>query len=259
MKKTADSLGDRMKGFETLEAGRQMMPGLPVIARLDGRAFHTFCRGLDRPFCRAMSECMRLTTSDLVEEFHASVGYTQSDEITLVWREPTLFGSRYQKMTSILAGYASATFTQMVPLFLPQKAQLVPCFDCRVFQVPTLGEALNCLIWRERDCTKNSISMAAQSVFSHKELQNKNGSQMQEMLFQKGINFNDYPVRFKRGIYVKRQVEERELTEEELARIPEGRRPTGPVKRGLVDTIDLGGPLTWSQENIDKLFGKDEP
>lgn len=258
MKSSKDSLRDRMKQYEMAEAGRRAMPGLPVIARLDGRAFHTFTRGLDRPFSRNMSEAMRLTMEALVEEFHCQVGYTQSDEITLVWREPCLFDGRFQKLHSVLAGYASATFAQVVPLLLPSKAQLVPCFDCRVFQVPTLGEALNCLIWRERDATKNAIQMAAQAVCSHKALQGLNGSQQQEAMFQKGVNFNDYPARFRRGLWAQRKKVERHLTADELAGIPEDRRPTGPVIRTVMESFTLDEPLTWSQDNLDRLFGKEE-
>ena len=105
-----DPLGDRLKAIEMQEAGRKMMPDIPVVARLDGRAFHTFTRGMRRPFDIEMQRVMYLTAAALVEEFHPAVGYTQSDEITLVWDKPVLFDGRYQKLTSVLAGYASATF-----------------------------------------------------------------------------------------------------------------------------------------------------
>src|SRR5437868_6317488 len=115
---TQDTLGDRCKRFEMAEAGRKAMPGLPVLARLDGRAFHTFTRGLLRPYDTRMTHCMVETTRFLIEQLEACIGYTQSDEITLAWYEPPgsttayPFDGRFQKLTSVLAGLASARFCQ---------------------------------------------------------------------------------------------------------------------------------------------------
>lgn len=232
---TFDDLGDRLKKLEMAEAGRAMMPGLPVIARLDGRAFHTFTRKFQRPFDPHMGTAMQVVTKALVKEFHAEVGYTQSDEITLVWREPRLFGGRFQKLTSVLAGYASSIFGRIALTYAKNAAiawpDIVPCFDCRVFQVPNPETAVDVLAWREYDAVKNSVSMAAQAVYSHKELHGKGRADKMDMLFAKGINWNDYPVHFKRGIYFKRYNVERLLTPQELEEIPEAHRPTGPVIR----------------------------
>jgi tRNA(His) 5'-end guanylyltransferase len=234
-----DALGDRMKGYEMAEAGRAAMPGLPVVARLDGRAFHTFTRGLQRPFDPQMGAIMQYVTKGLVEEFHPDVGYTQSDEITLVWRTPTLFSGRFQKLTSVLAGYASALFAKGLAAYFcrpeyQRQKRMVPCFDCRVFQVPDLFTVIDVLAWREYDAVKNSVSMAAQSVYSHKALHKKGRADQMDMLHAKGINWNDYPAHFKRGIYFKRYTVEKELTQEELEAIPEKHRPTGPVLRSEV-------------------------
>jgi tRNA(His) 5'-end guanylyltransferase len=78
----------------------------------------------------------------------------------------------------------------------------MPRFDARVYVVPTLEEAVNSFLWREQDATKNSITMAASAYYSHNELMNKNGSEKQEMLFQKEVNWNDYPTFFIRVSYV---------------------------------------------------------
>lgn len=109
-------------------------------------------------------------------------------------------------------------------------------FDCRAWQVPSKTEATNTLLWRELDAAKNSISMAARSLFSHKELQGKSGSEMQEMMFGKGVNWNDYPAFFKRGTFSQRRRELRELTTAEIDRIPEAHRP--PAGR-LVDRASI--------------------
>jgi tRNA(His) 5'-end guanylyltransferase len=101
---------------------------------------------------------------------------------------------------------------------IPEKG--IATFDCRVWTVPSKEEAVNCLLWRELDATKNSVSMASSAYYSHNFLNGKNGSEKQELLFQKGINWNDYPIFFKRGTYVKRVVFSRKLTTPELDKLP---------------------------------------
>src|SRR5579871_3851775 len=119
-----ESLGDRMKRYESAEAGRRLMPLLPALARLDGRAFHSFVRGLQKPFDKRLSELMIDTATFLVRETNAVVGYTQSDEITLAWvpeefNVQVFFDGRIQKMTSMLASLCSAHFNRRLPAFLP--------------------------------------------------------------------------------------------------------------------------------------------
>ncbi len=202
-----DSLGDRMKQFESLTESK-LMSHLPIICRIDGRAFHTFTKGLKRPYDERLSNMMSSVTRYLIGEFNPKVGYTQSDEISLLfWQKDIMsemfFGGRVQKITSVLASATTAWFNKYLDLFINEKRHSIVTFDCRVFQVNSQTEAYNYFIWRERDAIKNSIQMAAQCNFSHKELQGKNGSIQQEMLFQKGINWNDYPPFFKRGIFIK--------------------------------------------------------
>lgn len=230
-KHMTDALGDRMKAYEAREADRRFLPLCPVYARIDGRNFTAFTRGMERPFDPMMTEAMIATTEALVEETHARIGYTQSDEISLLWLaersdSSIFFDHRVAKMTSVLASYATAAF--IGALCAANRAGLsakLPHFDCRVFQLPTRSETANVFLWREQDATKNAVSMAARSVYSHKELDHKSGPEMQEMLFAKGINFNDYPAFFKRGTFVRRETVEREFTDEERARIPEVHRP----------------------------------
>lgn len=231
-----DSLGDRMKGYEAASTGRRAFRGQPIIARLDGKSFHTFTRGLKRPYDERLTKLMVSTTRYLVDVHNASVGYTQSDEITLAWYLPSdsaseyPYAGRFQKMESLMAAQASAFFNQNMVDFLPEKVGLMPVFDARVFVVPNLVEAYNCILWRQRDAFKNAISMAAQSMFSHKSLQGLNGDQMQERMFtEKGVNFNDFPSFFKRGTFVQRTKVTRLLTDEELNRIPPEYRPDGSV------------------------------
>jgi tRNA(His) guanylyltransferase len=242
-----EGLDDRCKSFELAEAGRRAMRGLPLLARLDGRAFHTFTRGLPRPYDPGLSHAMIETARYLVQEMLALVAYTQSDEITLAWYEPVqsastyAFDGRFQKLASVLAGMASARFCQLVSEHVPSKASETPHFDCRVWQVPTLTEAAAVFVWREDDATKNSITMAALTCYTDRELEGMSSADKQELLFQKGINWNDYPAFFKRGTYLQRRQVSRQLTDEERARIPEPHRPPlgAVVQRTQVVELEL--------------------
>lgn len=261
-----DGLGDRCKRFEQAEADRRAMRGLPLLARLDGRAFHTFTQDLRRPYDPAMSRCMVETTRYLVQETSALVGYTQSDEVTLAWYEPVqaakgyAFEGRFQKLTSVLAGMASARFAQLGAEMLPAKANAVPHFDCRVWQVPTLAEAADVFVWREDDATKNSITMAAGAFYGERELFGKTSAEKQELLFVKGVNWNDYPPFFKRGTYLARRPFERQLSPEERERIPEAHRP--PPEKMFIrhSVVELALPPVRRVANLEAvLFGAAEP
>lgn len=163
------SLGDRMKSYEFPSTSRKAFKGQPLVVRLDGKSFHNFTKGLKRPYDERLSKLMVATTTALVDRFQAKVGYTQSDEISLVWNiecdssAEFPFDGRFQKMESLLASYATAFFNKKLAEFLPEKEDELPTFDARAFVVPNLMEAYHALLWRQQDATKNAISMAAQS------------------------------------------------------------------------------------------------
>lgn len=267
-----DALGDRMKFYENLEAGRRLMPLLPVVARMDGRSFSQFTRDLARPYDERLSRLMVETTRLLVKETNARVGYTQSDEITLLLysEDPNsqiYFDGRLHKMLSQLAAQTTAVFNFLLPRFLPEKAknlspERLPTFDARVFQVPNLTEAANAVLWRELDATKNSISMAARCHYSHKELMNKNGSQMQEMLFAKGVNWNDFLAFFKRGTYIQRRTVKRRFHVEELEKLPEKhearKNPDLEIERTDYLVLELP-PLSRIKNREGVLFFGEDP
>jgi tRNA(His) 5'-end guanylyltransferase len=237
-----DELGDRMKKFEMIEAGRLFIPGLPIIARLDGKSWHTFTRGLKRPYDERLSRLMIETTKYLIDENQADLGYTQSDEITLVFlpKNELIFGGRIHKLASILPSLAAAFFNAHLEREIPEKARKYPCLDCRVWQVPNIETVIEVLEWREMDATKNSITMAAGAFYSHKELHKKGSAEKHEMLHAKGVNWNDYPDFFKRGTYLKRITRERMLTAEELAKIPVAAREA-VARDGHSEDDVLGG------------------
>lgn len=263
---TNDDFGDRMKYLERFETARQFLPGLPLYARIDGHGFSKFTKGMNRPFDTRMVTAMIDTTKTLVEKTHATVAYTQSDEISLVWIDDNhnWFDGKIMKMTSVLAGLASAAFCKaVIDNFAENSMELIqklPHFDARVISMPSKTEAVNMLLWRNLDATKNAISMAAGHYYSHKELQNKSGNEKQEMLFQRGVNFNDYPSFFKRGTWIRRNVVEKILSPEELAKIPEKHRPEPDQKvlRTVIVPYDLP-PLNKVSNREEVLFKNADP
>ena len=244
-----DDFGNRMKAYEAIETRRTFIPLLPIYARLDGRSFHSFTNGLARPYDVNITQAMLHTAKYLVEHTQARIAYTQSDEISLVWLQDffdseLLFARRIQKLNSTLAAIATAAFNHFCfvnPTLKSRAALMPPTFDCRTFQLPNKTEAANAFLWREQDATKNAISMAARSFYPHKTLLGKTGPEMQELIFQKGQNFNDYPPFFKRGTFLRKITVERPFTPEELAAIPEKYRPptTTLVKRSKIVELDM--------------------
>jgi tRNA(His) 5'-end guanylyltransferase len=211
---------------------------------------------------------MIATTKFLVEETGATVALVQSDEISLcIWNDnydtEVIFSGRFQKLTSVFASMATYFFNKELPKYIPEKANKMALFDCRVWNVPNLEEATNCFLWRELDATKNAISMVAQSQFSHKELQGKHGNEMQEMLFQqKGINFNDFPSKFKRGSFIKKVTKATKFTFDEILSLPmkhEARRnPDLVVERNVIERIELP-QLSKIVNRVNVLFGNEQP
>lgn len=230
--KLNDELGDRLKELEGAEAKRRIEKGQYLLARLDGRAFHTFTKGLTRPYDDRLSSLMVDVTKALVHELNARVGYTQSDEISLVWHYDASsesdypFGGRIQKLCSVLAACATGNFVQRLPAYIPEKSTQIPLFDCRVWGVEEGADAVNTFVWRERDAKKNAVSMAASAYISHKELQGVHSNDRIKMMADLGIDFEAMPRFFKYGTYVLRKTVNRCMTDEELIKVPEKHRDT---------------------------------
>ncbi|MER7331775.1 MULTISPECIES: tRNA(His) guanylyltransferase Thg1 family protein [unclassified Micromonospora] len=208
------SLGDRMKAYEA--ATRTVLPRRTyTIIRVDGRAFHSYLHGAEKPYDHQFMEDMDQVAEDLCQEIAGAVfAYTQSDEISVLacdFATPHTqpwFGGVVAKMVSGSAALASAKMTRR----RPQQVALA-LFDSRVFTISDPREVANYFIWRQRDCVRNSITMAAQAQFSHKRLHGVNTGQMQELLWsEKGINWNDYPDGCKRGRVVVKTSGMRQVT-----------------------------------------------
>lgn len=242
-----ETLGDWCKWLEKNFSNEVMIPTLPVIIRLDGNNFHNWTKGLERPFDKKLTELMTETTKFLVQETNAVVGYTQSDEITLVLysgdRKSAIYNDgKKQKILSKLTAKCVNFFNEKRKELLPTHDK-VAVFDCRIYQTPTLHDACVQLLWRENDATKNSISMLAQSLFPHKQLQNLNGNEMQDkMMLEKGVNWNDLEVKLKRGTYVKRIKTSKPFTADELKDLPPmhqaHKNPNLIIERSVIKEIE---------------------
>jgi tRNA(His) 5'-end guanylyltransferase len=207
----SDSLGDRMKGYENVF--RQYLPKrMPVICRLDGRSFHNYTKGCARPIDENLVSCMNETAIYLCHNIQGTkIAYVQSDEISLlITNDETnetqpFVGNCLPKIVSLSAGMASAYFTSISDrIFGKQKLAV---FDSRAFVLP-INEVNNYMIWRQNDATRNSVSSLAQSLYSHKALHGKRNAELQELIWQKGINWDKLPTTQKRGrCIVKVQVE----------------------------------------------------
>ncbi len=202
-----DSLGDRMKSYENATRG-YLTPGLPVIIRVDGRAFHTYTKGSQTPFDDKLMHAMDMVAVGLCEGISgAQMAYVQSDEISVLVTDyksentQPWFGGNIQKITSVSASLASVEMTMQsrYVFYDANGGQPKPaCFDSRVFILPK-DEVQHYFVWRQQDWTRNSLQMLARSLYSHRELENKNQAAMHEMCFQKGANWNDLATKYKRG------------------------------------------------------------
>lgn len=202
-----DDLGRRMKSYEAATCNQKLLVQIPVLARIDGRAFHSFTKGLNRPYDKNLLKLMQETTKFLVDHTAALVGYTQSDEISLLWLAQTyksdiFFSGKVSKMVSNLSSLTTYFFNKEIPKYLPSKMDRPALFDARVFNVPNKTEACNYLIWREKDAVRNSIQMLGQANYSQKELHRLTCKDIkQKLLEEKNISWEVLPSSFKRGSY----------------------------------------------------------
>jgi tRNA(His) 5'-end guanylyltransferase len=217
-----DELGTRMKEFYEDRFRYKLPRRAYTIMRVDGKCFSTYTRGLERPFDDGLIEDMNNTAAYLCKNIMgAKMGYVQSDEISILITDfdtqdtQAWFDYNVQKMTSIAASLATSEFNRLRLIRKCMGGDIegyvdaidlstfnMANFDARVFQIPSRIEVENYFIWRMQDCVRNSISSVAQSLYSHKELNGKSTNDMQEMIFQKGINWNDYDFRKKRGAVI---------------------------------------------------------
>jgi tRNA(His) 5'-end guanylyltransferase len=228
-----------IKEHEESESSRRFLRGLPVLARIDGKKFSKYTATLNKPFDTGFSECMIKTTEELVNETNTLLAYTQSDEISLVFLGDDISqifcDGRISKMTSILSSMATAFFNTHLRTLIPSKVDSKPAFfDTRVWSVPSKQDVIDYLISRQTDCQRNSVSMAARSIYSHKALHGKNTKEMQEMMFTKNVNWNDYNTHFRQGTFLKKVAIPYLPGSDEHNKIPEKYRTDEPIIRSAI-------------------------
>lgn len=212
MSKKNDKFGNRMKEYEKRESVKAIK-GLPICVRIDGKNFSKLTKNITRPFCPEFHEVMKRVLEKLMKETNAVLGYTQSDEITLMLytnkpqTSQLYFDGKFDKINSVLASIATYNFNANKSLIknLTNKPAL---FDCRTWQLPSIEEAINVFIWRELDATKNSVSMLARHYFSHNQLKYQGRADMMNMLMSgPGVNWAKEDPSFKRGSYSYRAIQ----------------------------------------------------
>ena len=250
-----EKLSDRMKSLEQVEAARHLDSDKPIIIRLDGKNFSNYTKKLNKPFDKRLSNIMIECTKFLMEQSSASIGYTQSDEISLIIvkrndNEEIFYNGKIQKITSILASMLSVKFNQLIEELIPEKKNIPAYFDCRAWNTNNLEEALEVIVWRRKDAIKNSISMAAHQYYSHKQLHKKNSDEKLALLKQVGVDWQKYDQEHREGSFLAR-VEKRLPMPEEYKNFP-GNRGKDEIIRQEIETVEFKNELNSFKQLIYK-------
>ncbi|RAJ02311.1 tRNA(His) 5'-end guanylyltransferase [Chitinophaga skermanii] len=200
-----EELDQLLRQFESLN-DPVALPGMYIVARLDGRGFTQFTKknnDFEKPFDPQFKENMLATLQHLMNTgFKVTYGYTQSDELSLLFDLKTgVYGRKIRKYTSLLAAEASAKFSLL--------CGQIATFDCRIIQFPTKDWVVDYFRWRNEDAARNALNaycywtmrktgMDAQAVTA--QLSTFTQAEKNELLFQAGINYNEVPNWQKRGI-----------------------------------------------------------
>ena len=194
MKDSKDSLGNRIKAYENVSRS-YLTQRTPVILRIDGRAFHTFTRSLEKPYdVKLMKSMVEAACAVAMDMQGFKLGYIQSDEASFLITDyddintQGWFNYNLSKMVSISASVMTANFNQEFQFQTKDNYPYFATFDSRAFNIPEMDIA-NYFLWRAKDWERNSLQMFCRSIFSHNELNGKKRDDMHEMLYQKGKNW----------------------------------------------------------------------
>lgn len=202
----------RMKEFEfksehILEKDENGFTKNYIIVRLDGHKFSKFTKKFKKPFDDIIVYAMKKTTIDLMKQFKAITGYTQSDEITLFFDKDNFidFDGRIEKMISLISSYCSIRFNFYIKENLKDFDVGEAYFDARIIELPTLEDVVNTFIFRMKDCYRNSKNNFARTYLSHKECNKKTSEELVSMAKEKGHDYTDSPEYYKYGIFIKKE------------------------------------------------------
>lgn len=203
-----DSLGDRMKGNYEDRARSYLTRRIPVIIRVDGKAFHTLTKKADKPFDDSISA---MAVASEMQGFKA--GFIQSDEASFLLMDTdqinteAWFDYNQQKLASVSAALMTGYFNNASDWHEYKErvklSMVIPVFDARAFNIPE-AEVANYFLWRAKDWERNSISMFARSHYSHKQLHGKGRAATLEMLEKDGHRWNELPEQFRNGSWISR-------------------------------------------------------
>lgn len=220
-----EALSDLHKKYESMNQ-QYFMDGLPIMVRLDGRGFSKFTKDMEKPFDANFAECMKSAAVECLKECNALVAYTGSDEITLIIPPfSNYFGGRKSKIETILASTATAAFIVRLAELMPKKVLGLPKFDARAWQYPNEELCIDSLLWRESDCTRNSLSMVCQKYFTQKQLEGAGFTKQHDMLHGIGVNWGNFDPHYKRGTYIAKRYKESEIEKHVWDKIPESKKP----------------------------------
>lgn len=204
-----DPLGARMKECYENQTRTYLPEKTYSLVRLDGRSFHVYTRGLERPYDSGLLKAMGETMSYLCHEVsNCRLGYCQSDEISLLLvdfldqKTQAFFGGNVQKIASVCASMATAYFNSIYQH--PLRPRMLATFDARVFTIPTQIEASNYFLWRQKDAKRNAVSMIGQAHLSPRELHGLSTREITERLEKSGISLSSFPETFLSGQIVER-------------------------------------------------------
>jgi len=209
-------LGPRMKEYESVTKSI-LMNKTPAILRIDGKAFHTWTKGMKLPFDERMVVLMGHTMKTLVNEIQGAVfAYAQSDEISILLRNydsvdtESWFGGKIQKMVSVAASIATASFNDHIVRCYPTDGFKLAYFDARISNIPHF-EVCNYFIWRQQDAIRNSIRSLGHAVLGHKKIQGVNNTSVMNMMKDRGVDWYDLPPHLQRGYCYQRGQENVDL------------------------------------------------
>jgi tRNA(His) 5'-end guanylyltransferase len=228
-----DPLGDKVKALENVANSQQFSSDAFLLARVDGRAFHTFTKGMAKPFDGWLLDAMITATTIVSVDLKPRLAYVQSDEATFSWRCSTgvdvlPFNGRVQKLCSLTAALFTAAFIDSLVKTNPNRyieLNRVPAFDCRIWEVPSYQDQYDAFTWREKDAVKNAVSTAACTVATARELAGLKHRERLDILKQRGFDWDGLPNSYKHGAYVRRMARFEEIDEITLAKIPATKRP----------------------------------
>lgn len=249
-----DTEGDILKQFER-DAEKTLDPALPIILRLDGRAFHSWTRILDRPYDVRLPVLMERAMLRVASDVGARYCYTQSDEITLVLlaegKSEVPFSGRVQKLASVTASLAAAQFNGDLPMF-GVVAKTHATFDCRAYSVPDRDLAARVVLWREADAIRNSSLGRGQEFMSHKEMHGMSAKEVRAKLLTLGKSWGELPPERKFGTAYARRTVRRKFWASEIEKLPAKHAartdPSLIVERqDYVKLTEL--PLRWNAMN----------